>query len=237
MGFLTEVESRRSSAPCPRYLGAASTGVRPHGARDHGRVGRARPLWGRWFLAQLARPRNGPTPAVWPLEVDINDTSSHHVRSRRLIIATPTGSPAYSSRIGPISPRAIAACCSHAVSPHMLVDGPLASAAREILPSPSCDDLSVVAHHRRGASSLQLAAGDTVSCRGGDRSAHIVPFGPRDSTRSGRASSASPTVSVLMPLERTSSISGSSPTEPGAGPRAHRHHRETVAGKILLSKR
>jgi NAD kinase len=26
----------------------------------------------------------------------------------------------------------------------------------------------------------ELAAGDTVSCRGGDRSARIVTFGPRD---------------------------------------------------------
>jgi NAD kinase len=42
-----------------------------------------------------------------------------------------------------------------------------------------CDDRSVVLT-TDGRELGELAAGDTVSCRGGDLSARIVTFGPRD---------------------------------------------------------
>ena len=55
----------------------------------------------------------------------------------------------------------------------------LVLAPEEVLRFTVLDDRSVVLT-ADGRELGELAAGDSVSCRGGDRSARIVTFGPRD---------------------------------------------------------
>ncbi|HEY3671362.1 MAG TPA: NAD(+)/NADH kinase [Acidimicrobiia bacterium] len=135
---------------------------------------------GRWFALNEAVLEKVHTGRLARLEVDINDTFFTTYAADGVIIATPTGSTAYSfSARGPIvSPRHRCVLLTP-VSPHMLFDRSLVLAPEEILRFTVCDDRSVVLT-TDGRELGELAAGDTVSCRGGDRSAHIVTFGPRD---------------------------------------------------------
>ncbi len=97
-----------------------------------------------------------------------------------MIVATPTGSTAYSfSARGPIvSPRHRCLLLTP-VSPHMLFDRSLVLAPEETLRFTVCDDRSVVLT-ADGRELGELAAGDTVSCQRRRRPARIVTFGPRD---------------------------------------------------------
>ena len=81
-----------------------------------------------------------------------------------VIVATPTGSTAYSfSARGPIvSPRHRCLLLTP-VSPHMLFDRSLVLDARGVLRFVVCDDRSVVLT-ADGRELGELAAGDTVSC-------------------------------------------------------------------------
>jgi NAD+ kinase len=135
---------------------------------------------GRWFALNEAVLEKVHTGRLARLEVDINDTFFTTYAADGVIIATPTGSTAYSfSARGPIvSPRHRCVLLTP-VSPHMLFDRSLVLAPEEILRFTVCDDRSVVLT-TDGRELGELAARDTVSCRGGDRSAHIVTFGPRD---------------------------------------------------------
>jgi NAD+ kinase len=97
-----------------------------------------------------------------------------------VIVATPTGSTAYSfSARGPIvSPRHRCLLLTP-VSPHMLFDRSLVLDAEEEL------EFVVMAPQRAaltidGVETGELACGDHVRCTGGPRPARIVSFGPRD---------------------------------------------------------
>jgi NAD+ kinase len=135
---------------------------------------------GRWFALNEAVLEKVHTGRLVRLEVDINGTFFTTYAADGVIIATPTGSTAYSfSARGPIvSPRHRCLLLTP-VSPHMLFDRSLVLAPEEVLRFVVCDDRSVVLT-ADGRELGELAAGDTVSCRGGDRSARIVTFGPRD---------------------------------------------------------
>ena len=114
------------------------------------------------------------------LEVEINGTFFTTYAADGVIVATPTGSTAYSfSARGPIvSPRHRCLLLTP-VSPHMLFDRSLVLAPEETLRFSVCDDRSVVLT-ADGRELGELAAGDAVSCQGGRRPARIVTFGPRD---------------------------------------------------------
>ena len=97
-----------------------------------------------------------------------------------LIVATPTGSTAYSlSARGPIvSPRHRALLLTP-VSPHMLFDRSLILDPGETL------SLEVIGHRPAtlsvdGTSVGELEEGDTVDCSPADRSARLVTFGRRN---------------------------------------------------------
>ena len=97
-----------------------------------------------------------------------------------LIVATPTGSTAYSfSARGPIvAPRHRAQLLTP-VSPHMLFD-------RTLVLEPEARLRLVVQGHRAATLSVdgrnlgELGEGDSITCTAAPRSARLVTFGPRD---------------------------------------------------------
>jgi len=96
-----------------------------------------------------------------------------------LIVATPTGSTAYSlSARGPIiSPRHRALLLTP-VSPHMLFDRSLVLSPEEVIA------IEVLGHRRAalsidGRSALALAEGDTLSCVAAEHPARLVRLGER----------------------------------------------------------
>jgi NAD+ kinase len=114
------------------------------------------------------------------LEVEINGTFFTTYAADGVIVATPTGSTAYSfSARGPIvSPRHRCLLLTP-VSPHMLFDRSLVLDEEEELRFTVADDRNVLLT-LDGRELGDLNAGDTVTCTGGPKPARIVTFGPRD---------------------------------------------------------
>ena len=178
MGYLTEVEPSEFDAALDRLVaGDFEVAERMVLEMTVESSGSAK---GRWFALNEAVLEKVHTGRLVRLEVDINGTFFTTYAADGVIVATPTGSTAYSfSARGPIvSPRHRCLLLTP-VSPHMLFDRSLVLAPEEMLRFTVCDDRSVVLT-ADGRELGDLAAGDTVSCRGGDLSARIVTFGPRD---------------------------------------------------------
>lgn len=114
------------------------------------------------------------------LEVSINGRFFTTYAADGVIVATPTGSTAYSfSARGPIVSPAHRCMLLTPVSPHMLFD-------RSLVLGPSEQLRFDVAGHQAvhlttdGREVAILQPGDTVSCTAGERSARVVSFEPRD---------------------------------------------------------
>jgi NAD+ kinase len=178
MGYLTEVEPAEFGSALDRLL-AGDYEVAERMVLEM-TVESASSAHGRWYALNEAVVEKVHTGRLARLEVDINGTFFTTYAADGVIVATPTGSTAYSfSARGPIvSPRHRCVLLTP-VSPHMLFDRSLVLAPEETLRFTVCDDHSVVLT-ADGRELGELAAGDTVSCRGGDRPARIVTFGPRD---------------------------------------------------------
>jgi NAD+ kinase len=178
MGYLTEVEPAEFGSALDRLL-AGDYEVAERMVLEM-TVESASSAHGRWYALNEAVLEKVHTGRLARLEVDINGTFFTTYAADGVIVATPTGSTAYSfSARGPIvSPRHRCVLLTP-VSPHMLFDRSLVLAPEETLRFTVCDDHSVVLT-ADGRELGELAAGDTVSCRGGDRPARIVTFGPRD---------------------------------------------------------
>lgn len=178
MGYLTEVEPTDFDAALDRLVsGAYEVAERMVLEITVESAGSAA---GRWFALNEAVLEKSHTGRLARLEVDINGTFFTTYAADGVIVATPTGSTAYSfSARGPIvSPRHRCLLLTP-VSPHMLFDRSLVLAPEEVLRFTVCDDHSVVLT-ADGRELGELAAGDSVACRGGDRPARVVTFGPRD---------------------------------------------------------
>ncbi|MGE0880476.1 MAG: NAD(+)/NADH kinase [Acidimicrobiia bacterium] len=114
------------------------------------------------------------------LRVSIDDTVFTTYAADGVIVATPTGSTAYSlSARGPIvSPRHRSIVLTP-VSPHMLFDRALVLDPEELV------TIEVIGH-RPAALSIDgraggvLEEGDRIECRGAEQSARFVRFGRRD---------------------------------------------------------
>jgi NAD+ kinase len=178
MGYLTEVEPADFGSALDRLL-AGDYEVAERMVLEM-TVESASSAHGRWYALNEAVVEKVHTGRLARLEVDINGTFFTTYAADGVIVATPTGSTAYSfSARGPIvSPRHRCVLLTP-VSPHMLFDRSLVLAPEETLRFTVYDDHSVVLT-ADGRELGELAAGDTVSCRGGARPARIVTFGPRD---------------------------------------------------------
>jgi NAD+ kinase len=135
---------------------------------------------GRWWgLNEAVIERDKPGRLV-RLAVAINGAFFTTYAADGVIVATPTGSTAYSfSARGPIvSPRHRCLLLTP-VSPHMLFDRSLVLGADEELEFEVSDGRQVVLT-LDGIELGTLDPGDVVTCTGGPKSARIVTFGLRD---------------------------------------------------------
>jgi len=135
---------------------------------------------GRWSAlneAVIEKARHG---RVVRLDVEINGGFFTSYVADGVIVATPTGSTAYSfSARGPIvSPRHRCLLLTP-VSPHMLFDRSLVLDPDEELRFTVTDEQATVLT-LDGREVGELAAGDVVVCTAGPTPIRIVTFGPRD---------------------------------------------------------
>ncbi len=140
----------------------------------------AGPAAGRWWALNEAVIEKTRSGRLARLEVAINGTFFTTYAADGVIIASPTGSTAYSfSARGPIvSPRHRCLLLTP-VSPHMLFDRSLVLDADEELRFTVADERQVLLT-LDGRELGELAVGDTVTCTAGSQPARMVTFGPRD---------------------------------------------------------
>jgi NAD+ kinase len=178
MGYLTEVEPSEFESALERLVAGdyevAERMVLEITVESEGSA------HGRWFALNEAVLEKVHTGRLARLDVDINGSFFTSYAADGVIVATPTGSTAYSfSARGPIvSPRHRCLLLTP-VSPHMLFDRSLVLAPEETLRFTVEDDRCVVLT-ADGRELGELDAGDTVSCTGGPLPARIVTLGPRD---------------------------------------------------------
>jgi NAD+ kinase len=113
------------------------------------------------------------------LAVEVDDQFFTTYAADGLIVATPTGSTAYSfSARGPIVAPTHRALLLTPVSPHMLFD-------RSLVLDPNARLQLLVQGHRTATLSVDgrnlgdLGEGDRITCTAASRSARLVTFGPR----------------------------------------------------------
>ena len=143
-------------------------------------VGSEGPANGRWWALNEIVIEKNRTGRLARLEVAINGAFFTTYAADGVIVATPTGSTAYSfSARGPIvSPRHRCLLLTP-VSPHMLFDRSLVLDVEVELRFTVAAERNVVLT-LDGRELGELDAGDTVTCTGGPKPARVVTFGPRD---------------------------------------------------------
>ena len=163
LGYLTEVEPDELEASMARLL-AGDFAVSERMVLDV-RVTSQGPAAGTWFAlneAALEKQRSGH---LIRLDVSINGSAFTTYAADGVIVATPTGTTAYSFSVrGPIASPALRCLVLTPVSPHMLFDRSLVLADSEELGFDVCDDRGVVLT-LDGRELGQLGAGDRVTCR------------------------------------------------------------------------
>jgi NAD+ kinase len=178
MGYLTEVEPGDLDVALERLL----TGEYEIDERMvlEVVVGSRGPANGRWWALNEAVIEKSRSGRLVRLEVEINGTFFTTYAADGVIIATPTGSTAYSfSARGPIvSPRHRCLLLTP-VSPHMLFDRSLVLDEEEELRFTIAEQRNVMLT-LDGRELGALDVDDTVTCTGGPKPARIVTFGPRD---------------------------------------------------------
>ena len=178
MGYLTEVEPGDLDRALERIVdgdyAVAERMVLQVEVSSGGAAG------GRWWALNEAVLEKVRTGRLARLAVDINGAYFTTYAADGVIVATPTGSTAYSfSARGPIVSPRLRCLLLTPVSPHMLFDRSLVLDADEELRFRLEDQGSVVLT-LDGVVRGELEVGDTVTCTGGPRPARIVTFGPRD---------------------------------------------------------
>jgi NAD+ kinase len=178
LGYLTEVEPDQVDRAVERLVSGDFTVTERMVLQLT--VRSAGPAGGRWWALNEAVLEKVNPGRIIRVAVDINGAFFTTYAADGVIVATPTGSTAYSfSARGPIvSPRHRCLLLTP-VSPHMLFDRSLVLDADEELafavmqPQPAALTID-------GLEIGELACGDAVSCTAGPRPARIVTFGPRD---------------------------------------------------------
>jgi NAD+ kinase len=178
MGYLTEVEPADLDVALERLLvGDYHVEERMMLSVD---VQSAGPAGGRWFALNETVLEKARTGHMARLDVSINGALFTTYAADALIVATPTGSTAYSfSARGPIvSPRHRCLLLTP-VSPHMLFDRALVLDAAEevgIAVTGSFGSAMTVDGRELG----HLDPGDVVTCVAAAKPARVVSFVPRD---------------------------------------------------------
>ena len=178
MGYLTEVEPAELDDRLERLLSGDYEIVERMVLEVE--VTSEGPGGGRWWALNEAVLEKVRTGRMARLAVDINGTPFTTYAADGVIVATPTGSTAYSFSVrGPIvSPRHRCLVLTP-VSPHMLFDRSLVLDPDEELCFRVEDERSVILT-LDGQVLGELDAGDMVRCTGGRRPARVVTFGERD---------------------------------------------------------
>jgi len=178
MGYLTEVEPAELDDRLERLLSGDYEIVERMVLEVE--VTSGGPGGGRWWALNEAVLEKVRTGRMARLAVDINGTPFTTYAADGVIVATPTGSTAYSFSVrGPIvSPRHRCLVLTP-VSPHMLFDRSLVLDPDEELCFRVEDERSVILT-LDGQVLGELDAGDMVRCTGGRRPARVVTFGERD---------------------------------------------------------
>jgi NAD+ kinase len=138
------------------------------------------PTAGTWFAlneAALEKQRSGH---LIRLDVSINGSPFTTYAADGVIVATPTGTTAYSFSVrGPIASPALRCLVLTPVSPHMLFDRSLVLADGEELGFDVCDERGVVLT-LDGRDLGELAAGDRVTCKAAVEPLRLASLRPRD---------------------------------------------------------
>jgi NAD+ kinase len=178
LGYLTEIEPHELEALLPRLVaGDFEVSERMVLAVD---VESAGPAGGTWYAlneAVLEKRRSGH---MIRLEVAISGSPFTSYAADGVIVATPTGSTAYSlSARGPIVSPALRCLVLTPISPHMLFDRSLVLAEHEELSFEVCDgrpvELTV-----DGRELGSLAGSDRVRCRAAPDPLRLATVRPRD---------------------------------------------------------
>jgi NAD+ kinase len=178
MGYLTEVEPADLDVALERLLvGDYHVEERMMLAVDVQSGGAA---GGRWFALNETVLEKARTGHMARLDVVINGAFFTTYAADALIVATPTGSTAYSfSARGPIvSPRHRCLLLTP-VSPHQLFDRALVLDAAEVVGITVTGPFGA-AMTVDGRELGHLDAGDVVSCTAAAKPARVVSFAPRD---------------------------------------------------------
>jgi NAD+ kinase len=178
LGYLTEVEPDELDASMSRLLaGDFAVSERMVLAVQVASEG---PASGTWFAlneAALEKQRSGH---LIRLDVSINGSAFTTYAADGVIVATPTGTTAYSFSVrGPIASPALRCLVLTPVSPHMLFDRSLVLADSEELGFVVCDDRGVVLTVD-GRELGELGAGDRVTCRAAREPLRLASLRARD---------------------------------------------------------
>jgi NAD+ kinase len=178
MGYLTEVEPEALPGALERLVaGDYAVAERMMLQVTVESAGSAAGRWWALNEAVLEKPHPG---RLARLEVEINGAPFTSYAADGVIVATPTGSTAYSfSARGPIVSPRLRCLLLTPVSPHMLFDRSLVLAAEEVLALHVSEDRPVLLT-LDGRELGELAPGDVVTCTGGPLPARVATFGPRD---------------------------------------------------------
>jgi NAD+ kinase len=178
LGYLTAVEPDELEASMERLVsGDFAVSERMVLAV---RVESAGPASGTWFAlneAALEKQRSGH---LIRLDVSINGSAFTTYAADGVIVATPTGTTAYSFSVrGPIASPALRCLVLTPVSPHMLFDRSLVLADGEELGFVVCDDRGVVLT-LDGRELGELSAFDRVTCAAAAEPLRLATLRPRD---------------------------------------------------------
>ena len=178
LGYLSELEPEELQAWMPRLLaGEFEVSERMMVAVDVESAGAARGTWYALNEAVVEKLRSGH---LIYLDVSINGSAFTSYAADGLIVATPTGSTAYSfSAGGPIVSPDLRCIALTPISPHMLFDRSLVLAEHE-------EVSFVVVNGRNVALTIdgrelgELCPGDRVRCRVAREPLRLLSVRPRD---------------------------------------------------------
>ena len=177
LGYLTEVEPVDLDTALERLLGGEYE-VDERMVLEVAVVSDAAP--GRWWALNEVVIEKEQHGRLVRLDVSINGAFFTTYAADGVIVATPTGSTAYSfSARGPIVSPQHRCLLLTPVSPHMLFDRSLVLGPDEELRFQVTGDRPVV-FTIDGSDHGSLAPGDEVTCTAGPKPARIVTFGLRD---------------------------------------------------------